>query len=257
MKYLVVGAGGAGGVLGAALAEYGYDVTLIARGKHLQAIKENGLTIHQLWDEEEKTIHIPACSEDEYQDQADVIFVCVKGYSIPDVIPFLERASTTETVIIPILNIYTTGDTLRKALPDRYILDGCVYVSSNIESPGKILKHSKILRVIFGTAKNQESRPVLTQLEEELNNGFIKDCSQYKNAKLFVACGSGVYNILIELSKQEIINAPIVGIAHPSGQNMNWIKCYMKNKQANTKSLKKCEKMRNNAITTIQSLINQ
>ncbi len=95
------------------------------------------------------------------------------------------------------------------------------------------------------------------QLEEELNNGFIKDCSQYKNAKLFVACGSGVYNILIELSKQEIINAPIVGIAHPSGQNMNWIKCYMKNKQANTKSLKKCEKMRNNAITTIQSLINQ
>ena len=90
MKYLVIGAGGAGGVLGAALAEKGYDVTLIARGKHLKAMNENGLVIHQLWDDEEKTIPVKALSEEEYRDTADVIFICVKGYSIPDVIPFLK-----------------------------------------------------------------------------------------------------------------------------------------------------------------------
>ncbi len=174
MKYLVIGAGGAGGVLGAALAEKGYEVTLIARGNHLEAIREKGLVIHQLWDETEKIILVPACTEEEYQDRADVIFVCVKGYSISDIIPFLKRVSTTETVIVPILNIYTTGETLRNALPDRYILDGCIYVSANIEEPGKILKHSKILRVIFGTAKGQEERPVLRCLEQELNDAGIR-----------------------------------------------------------------------------------
>ncbi|MBR3243315.1 MAG: 2-dehydropantoate 2-reductase [Parasporobacterium sp.] len=174
MKYLVIGAGGAGGVLGAALAEKGYDVTLIARGKHLKAMNENGLVIHQLWDDEEKTIPVKALSEEEYRDTADVIFICVKGYSIPDVIPFLKRASSPDTVIIPILNIYTTGETLREALPERYILDGCIYVSSNIEEPGRILKHSKILRVIFGTNKNQKQRPVLSTLEAELNEAEIR-----------------------------------------------------------------------------------
>lgn len=174
MKYLVIGAGGTGGVLGAALAEYGYDVTLIARGRHLDNIRENGLIIHQLWDDAERVVSVPACSEDEYQDTADVIFVCVKGYAIPDVIPFLRTASGPDTVIVPILNIVSTGQTLRRALPDRYVLDGCIYVSSNIESPGKILKHTPVLRAIFGTVPDQEKRPVLSRLEKELNEAGVR-----------------------------------------------------------------------------------
>lgn len=179
MKYLVLGAGGAGGVLGAALAEKGYEVSLIARGRHLQAIREKGLVIHQLWDGQEKAVAVSAFSEEEYRETADVVFVCVKGYSIQDIIPFLARVSSPETVIIPILNIYTTGEMLRCALPERYVLDGCIYVSSNIEEPGKILKHSKILRVIFGTVKDQEVRPVLRLLEKELNAADIRGiCSE-------------------------------------------------------------------------------
>ncbi len=96
-----------------------------------------------------------------------------------------------------------------------------------------------------------------SQLKEELNNGFVKDCSYYKKAKLFVACGPGVYNVLTELSDQKIIKVPIVGIAHPSGQNGNWVNCYMKKKKADTETLKKCENMRNKAIAFIQSLIKQ
>ena len=46
MKYLIIGAGGTGGCIGAYLAKAGNDVTFIARGKHLQAIRENGLTVH-------------------------------------------------------------------------------------------------------------------------------------------------------------------------------------------------------------------
>ena len=179
MKYLVIGAGGAGGVLGAALFQFGYDVTLIARGKHLQAIRERGLIMHNLWDDCEERIPVPALSEEEFSGTADVIFVCVKGYSIPDIIPFLEHSSTAETVIIPILNIYTTGAALRESIAGRYILDGCIYVSANIESPGKILKHSSILRVIFGAVKGQEERPVLRQVADELNAAGVRGiCSR-------------------------------------------------------------------------------
>ena len=174
MKYLVIGAGGAGGVLGTTLAEHGYDVTLIARGRHLESIQKNGLIIHQLWDDQERGICVPAYREEEYTGTADVIFVCVKGYSIPDVIPFLSRVASAASVIIPILNIYTTGDTLRKALPDLCILDGCIYVSANIESPGKILQHSPILRVVFGTMNAQCTAPILSQIECELNAAGIR-----------------------------------------------------------------------------------
>ena len=179
VKYLIIGAGGAGGVLGTALSQYGSDVTLIARGAHLQSIRSRGLIIHNLWDDQEEMIPVPACSEEEFSGTADVVFICVKGYSIPDIIPFLKRNFTPETVIIPVLNIYTTGDTLRGVLPNRYILDGCIYVSANIESPGKILKHSPILRVIFGAVKNQEARPILKQVESELNAAGIRGiCSE-------------------------------------------------------------------------------
>lgn len=46
MKYLVIGAGGTGGCIGGYLADAGRDVTLIARGKHLEAIRRDGLVLH-------------------------------------------------------------------------------------------------------------------------------------------------------------------------------------------------------------------
>ena len=93
------------------------------------------------------------------------------------------------------------------------------------------------------------------ELEEEFNKGFVEDCKLYQEAKLFVACGKGVYKILMGLYRQSIINAPVIGIAHPSGKNGNWVKCYLKKKQADSNTLKRCEKMRDDAIEQVESLI--
>lgn len=95
-----------------------------------------------------------------------------------------------------------------------------------------------------------------SQLEKEFNKGFVKDCAKYQKAKLFVACGPDTYTILLDLFRQGIIKKPIVGIAHPSGQNGNWVNCYLKKKQANSKTLKRCENMRDDAISQIQSMTN-
>ena len=101
-KYVIIGAGGTGGALGAYLARAGKDVTFIARGEHLKAMKENGLRVIRMRDE--FTINpVKACEMQDYSDRPDVILVCVKGYSVDSVIPFIKRVAGPETVVIPIL----------------------------------------------------------------------------------------------------------------------------------------------------------
>lgn len=170
MKYVVIGAGGTGGILGAAIFQKGLDVTLIARGAHLEKIRQQGLRVKGLQDGAEDCYPIAACTEEEFQGTADVIFVCVKGYSIEGVLPFLDRISRPDSLIIPVLNIFTTGQTLREKLPGKYAVDGCIYVSANIEEPGVLLQHSRILRVIYGAAPGQEERKILADTAEELNS---------------------------------------------------------------------------------------
>ena len=65
------------------------------------------------------------------------------------------------------------------------------------------------------------------KLTKQLENGFVKDCQQYKKAKLFVACGQGVYDELMKLKERGVITASVVAIAHPSGNNAIRVKYYM------------------------------
>ena len=60
MKYLIIGAGGTGGVTGYYMKKAGKDVTLIARGEHLKKIQKQGLTLEKMWDKTEENISIPA-----------------------------------------------------------------------------------------------------------------------------------------------------------------------------------------------------
>lgn len=84
MQYAIIGAGGTGGVVGYFMTKAGKDVTLIARGRHLEAMKEHGLTLERLWDPNPETIAVKATDMEHYKEQPDVILVCVKGYSLED-----------------------------------------------------------------------------------------------------------------------------------------------------------------------------
>lgn len=114
MQYAIIGAGGTGGVMGYFMTKAGKDVTLIARGRHLEAMKEHGLTLERLWDPNPETIAVKATDMEHYEEQPDVILVCVKGYSLEDTVPFIRRVAKPDTIVIPILNIYGTGAKLQK-----------------------------------------------------------------------------------------------------------------------------------------------
>ena len=177
MKYVVIGAGGTGGCLGGFLAKAGKDVTLIARGAHLQKMTENGLQFETV--DGNYTVPVNACTMEDYQDTADVIFVCVKGYSLEDTIPFIKRIAHADTVVIPILNIYGTGGKLQEQLPELTVTDGCIYIAAEIKEPGTLLMSGKIFRVVYGLRKGtdpqlaQKVQPVLEQVKADLEDAQI------------------------------------------------------------------------------------
>lgn len=177
MKYLVIGAGGTGGAIGGFLAKAGKEVTLIARGAHLAKMQEKGL--HFETPEGEYTVPVQACTMEEYQGTPDVIFVCVKGYSLEDTIPFIVRVASKETIVIPILNIYGTGGRMQEKLPDIHVTDGCIYIAAEIKEPGTILLSGKIFRVVYGLRKGTDEAvcarvmPILQAVEQDLAEAGI------------------------------------------------------------------------------------
>lgn len=177
MKYVVIGAGGTGGAIGGFLSKARKDVTLIARGAHLAAMREKGLHFETM--EGSFTVPVKACTMEDYRETPDVVFVCVKGYSLEDTIPFLTRISGPDTVVIPVLNIYGTGKMLQQRLPGIHVLDGCIYIASQIKEPGVLLLSGKIFRVVYGLRRDAPEKlrkslmPTLKAVEQDLSDAAI------------------------------------------------------------------------------------
>ena len=161
-------------MIGFYMTKAGKDVTLIARGEHLAKMQEKGLTVERMWDGSMETLPVSATDMEHYRERPDVIFVCVKGYSLAGTIPFIKKAAKKDTVVIPVLNIYGTGAKMQKELPELLITDGCIYVSANIKEPGVLLQHGKILRVVFGTRDKEDFREVLREIAEDLCDSGIE-----------------------------------------------------------------------------------
>lgn len=170
MKYIIIGAGGTGGILGFYMTKAGKDVTLIARNAHLEAMKKQGLSVQKMWTNETETIPVSAESMESYEakgEKADVILVCVKKYSLDSCIPFIQNISHENTIVVPVLNVYGTGAYLQEKLPKVLVTDGCIYVSANIKQAGVLLQHGEILRVFFGVREKEDLKKLNGQLDGE------------------------------------------------------------------------------------------
>lgn len=172
MKYIIIGGGGTGGPLAAYMTKAGKNVTLIARGEHLKKIKEKGLVVET----EQRGVYsvsVKACTMEEYNDSPDVVFVCVKSYSLDSAVDFIKKIVNNNTVVIPLLNIFTTGQKLQKEFPNNLVTDGCIYISANIGDYGTIKMHGDIFRVVFGVRNENEYRPVLENIRKDICDSGI------------------------------------------------------------------------------------
>ena len=203
MKFCIFGAGGTGGVLAAYLAMAGNEVTVIARGAHLAAIQEKGLTLRTNHRGTEQITNVKACTAEEYADMPDVLLVCVKYYNIDDAIAFAKEKMNADVLIVPVLNVFGTGGVMQEKLPELTCLDGCIYVMGEIASPGVIYQSDKMLRVIFGYRPQQEVRLLekaqeletvmqKSEIRAHFSDNIIRDALQ-KFAFVSPAAAAGAY----------------------------------------------------------------
>lgn len=202
MKYIIIGAGGTGGILGFYMTKAGKDVTLIARNAHLEAIQKQGLSVEKMWINETETIPVSAESMESYEakgEKADVILVCVKKYSLDSCIPFIQNISHENTIVVPVLNVYGTGAYLQEKLPKVLVTDGCIYVSANIKQAGVLLQHGEILRVFFGVREKEDLKKLNGQLDGEYKaERLLKKITQdFKD--------SGIDGILSDNIKRDVL----------------------------------------------------
>jgi len=175
MKFAVAGTGGVGGSIAAMLSLAGEDVTCIARNSHLNTLQHQGL--HYKSDlKGDHLLRIPAYSAEAYEGQADVIFVCVKGYSITSIIDLIKRASHADTLVIPVLNVYGTGPKIASLLPDNIrVIDGCIYIVGFKSAPGEITQMGQIFHMVYGARHADDFvNTRMQEVAEVLKNSGIK-----------------------------------------------------------------------------------
>lgn len=102
MKICVVGAGAIGGWIGAGMARAGHEVSLVARGEHLDAIRRRGLVL--VSGGEARTVPASASSDPGDFGVQDAVFIALKAYSIPEMLPRLAPLLGADTVVVPAIN---------------------------------------------------------------------------------------------------------------------------------------------------------
>jgi 2-dehydropantoate 2-reductase len=149
MRIAVVGAGGIGGPYGASLAKAGADVTFVARGAHLAAIRENGLRVEG--DRGETHIR-PARATDDIAGIGPVDFVlfCVKLWDVEGVGAELRAIVGPDTAVVPLQNGVDAAERLIPILGREAVMGGVAFVTGTIAAPGVIRQTGNYQSMTFG-----------------------------------------------------------------------------------------------------------
>jgi 2-dehydropantoate 2-reductase len=137
MRVAVMGSGGVGGYYGGMLARAGEDVTFIARGPHLEAMRSNGLTV-KTTHVGEFTIPVKATDDPSEIGPVDLVLFCVKTYDTEAAVGLIRPLVGRETVVLPLQNGVESPERIGRVVGDEHVVGGTTYVSSRIESPGYI-----------------------------------------------------------------------------------------------------------------------
>lgn len=149
MKIAVMGTGGLGGYYGGLLARNENDVTFIARGAHLKAIREKGLTVKSVAGD----FHIyPAAATDDPSQvgQVDWVLFTVKTYDTDAAIDAMRPLVGETTVIVTMQNGVESADRLAAAFGKEKIVVAPTQITSAISEPGVIVQNSAFRNMSVG-----------------------------------------------------------------------------------------------------------
>jgi 2-dehydropantoate 2-reductase len=149
MKIAIMGSGGVGGYFGAKLALAGNDVTFIARGAHLDAIRNNGLLV-KTDTAELKVAPARATDDPATIGPVDVVLFTTKLYDTADAAEQLKPVIGPDTFVITIQNGISGADLIGAVLGRGRVLDGSTYIVSHLEGPGVIRHMGQYQKIVFG-----------------------------------------------------------------------------------------------------------
>jgi len=149
MRFVIVGAGGIGAYFGGELARAGHEVTVYARGAHLDAMRAHGLTVRT--PEGAFVARVGATNDPNELPTADVVIVAVKSYSLRDVTPVVRLVAERGADVVPLLNGVTAADELiAGGVPASRVLGGLARVSEVRTEPGVVERRSGFHSIVVG-----------------------------------------------------------------------------------------------------------
>lgn len=156
MRIAIFGTGAVGGYFGAQLARAGEEVSFVARGEHLQAIRTQGLRIET--PKGELVIQPARATDDPAQiGTVDAVFVGVKAWQVPETAQAMRPMIAPNTVVVPLQNGVEAPAQLAAALGAEHVLGGTCGTLSQVTGPGRIRSIGEMHFVKFGELDNRPS----------------------------------------------------------------------------------------------------
>jgi 2-dehydropantoate 2-reductase len=175
-RIAIAGIGGIGGYIGGKLANHyskieNIEIIFIARGEMAEAINKNGLKLLSK-DISYKCVPILTSNDPLEIGVIDILIICTKNFSVTDVIEkYADNLSPTSTVL-SIQNTVNGKETITPYLPNGAVLmEGSIYIASNIIKPGKIEHVSGPAKLFFGTEGQFNSKG--EEIAKMFNNAGI------------------------------------------------------------------------------------
>lgn len=193
MKIGIIGIGATGGYISSMLCKSKENVYVIAKGDELKTIKSNGITLKS--EIEGNFVVIPTLVTEDAREAGvmDIVFVCVKGYSLKAAASAISPMVDNHTLVIPIVNGVDAGSKLYSYLGKGKVAESVIYISSKVEAVGIIKHTSKNNKIIISSNRN---RPIHKRYLEKVYNVLTKSnilCEVRKDAEV-AAWNSYVFN---------------------------------------------------------------
>jgi 2-dehydropantoate 2-reductase len=177
MKILIMGTGGVGGYYGGLLARQGNDVTFIARGAHLYAIRHEGLKVKSIHGD--FTVSPANATEDATKaGPVDLIVFSVKTYHTDEAAEAIQPAVGPQTAVLSLQNGIDAAERIGKVVGMEHVLGGATWLSSAVEGPGVIKQVSQFRRIVFGELGGGQSSRIQSIYEVLKNTGSTVEISE-------------------------------------------------------------------------------
>ena len=164
MRIVVFGTGGVGGFFGGRLAHSGEDVTFIARGEHLRAIKANGLRVDS---PDGDFVIYPAKATDNAGEvgATDLVILGVKAWQVPEAARAIKPLVGANTTVLPLQNGVDAVPQLVAELGPESVIGGLCRIVSFVVEPGHIRHAGFAPSIIIGELDNRRSERIV-KIEE-------------------------------------------------------------------------------------------